>query len=78
MVDGHGDEGGVVAAVGVAAFAGIEGNDFGERVGGPVVEPDLFGEVLFGPLADFGVEGRVLFFAFEGERPLSARRHMRV
>ena len=65
-VDGQADVGGVVAAIGVGAFAGIEGDDLDGEVGGPLVEPHAFMEVAFGPFAEFGVERRVLFFAFEG------------
>ena len=75
-VDAEGDEGGVVAALGVGALAGVEGEDLDAEVGGPLVEPEAFVEVAGGPLAEVGVEGGVLFFAFEG-RPaaLGAEAH---
>ncbi len=77
-VDAEGDEGGVVAALGVGALAGVEGEDLDAEVGGPLVEPEAFVEVAGGPLAEVGLRGEFCFSRSKAARPLSARRHMRV
>ena len=70
MVEAEHDDGGVVAASGIGALAGVEGEGFDCELAGPLVEPDGFVEVFFGPFALFGGDRRVLFLAFE--RGLSA------
>ena len=65
-IDPQQDEGRVVAPLGVAPLAGIEGQDPDLEILGPLVEPDSLLKVALGPLAEVGIQRRVLFFPFEG------------